>query len=174
MTDHLALAEKALHGSEQKKWAACLIAARYVGERQNGWAQELADRLGYTDVSRISDLADAGKARKALRMKASEVYKFRISVFTFCHKVIKQGNDPHLVALVLKEILEEVPRPKMKDVTDILAGTFNVPTREPTAGTWLKTLDRMVSWGAQKIDHQHRKEWDEHTAGIRRILKGIK
>lgn len=173
MIDPLDLAEKALHGSERHKWAACLIAARYVGERYPNWSRDLADRMGYTDVSRISDLADAGKARKAMKMKACDVYRFRISVFTFCWKIIKSGNDPSDVAVVLEEILEEIPRPKMSDVTNNLAGKFGVPLREPTAQTWLKALDRMVSWGARKIDHKYREEWDAATKTIREILKDM-
>ena len=171
MTDHLDLAENALRAGEARKWIACLICARYIGERINGFAQELADRMGYNDVSRISDLADAGRARKALRMKAKDVYRFRISVFTYCWKVIQQGNDPHLVKLALLDMLEEWHRPKMKDVTDALAGMFDMPPKEITAQSWLKTLDRMVSWGEQKLDHEDKTAWFASTKIQREILR---
>lgn len=174
MINYIDLAEQALHGSERHKWAACLIAAHNVGKRNNGWAQELADRMGYNDVSRISDLADAGRARKALRMKAKDVYRFRISVFTYCWKVIQQGNDPHLVKLALLDMLEEWHRPKMKDVTDALAGMFDMPPKEITAQSWLKTLDRMVSWGEQKLDHEDKTAWFASTKIQREILRRYK
>ncbi len=169
--NYVDIAERALLSGEQGRWKAALIASTQIGEYKHGFAQELASRMGYSDVSRISDLADAGRARRALKMPAREVLKFRLSVYTFCWRVLQAGAEPEAVREVLYDFIEEFDRPKMKDVTDALSATFGVPIREYTATSWLKTLDRLVSWGASKVDHVHREEWNRATSAIRKILK---
>jgi hypothetical protein len=92
-------------------------------------------------------------------------------VFTFCNRVLRSGASPEAVKEVLYDFLEEFDRPKMKDVTDALSVTFGVPFREYTAKNGLRDLDKLVSWGASKVDHVHRIEWDKATKTIREILK---
>jgi hypothetical protein len=170
--DYITLAEKALRGSEQSKWTACLVSACMVGEYYHGYARSLAEKMGY-EVSRISDFADAGRARKALKMPFRDVSMFSIGCFTHSWKVIKSGVAPEDLREFLYEIITELGnRPNDHQVKELMNGRFDIPVREPTAKTWLKMLDRLVSWGASKVDHVHRSEWDNATKTIREILKG--
>lgn len=167
---HLDLATRHYFASEDERWKTCLIAAAHVGEHQNGFVRELANELGFRDVSRISDFADAGRARKELGLPFRIVRQFRISVFTYCWKVIQAGNDPQEIAQTLLDMLEEWDRFFMADVTEGLAGKFSMPVRELKP---LPLLDKLVTWGAQKVSHQDRPDWDQATQTIRRILSAV-
>jgi hypothetical protein len=167
MKNHLDLATTHYFASEEARWKTCLIAAAHVGEHQNGFSRELANQLGFRDVSRVSDLADAGRARKELGLPFRIVSRFRVSVFTYAWKVINAGHDPQEVSQVLLDMLAEWDRFYMADVTEGLAGHFNMPVRELKP---LPLLDKLVTWGASKVSHKDRPAWDQATQTIRRIL----
>jgi hypothetical protein len=176
MTDYLAAAETALRSSEDRRWVACIICAHKIGTYENGFAQELASRMGYADVSRISQLADAGRAWIKMRPYMGQArnllrQKFRISIYTYCNRIIMKGHAPELIVESLKEMSEEWDRPKDKDVKDGLSGRFGLPPREITTKRLIKYLDELVSWGARKVDHEDRPSWDLSTQTIRRIVR---
>jgi len=169
MTDYLQLAETALRKGEKDKWSACLICAYKVGDHTNGFAHDLADRMGY-EVSRISDFADAGKAWMQLcrYMRVSDRDRFRIDVFTKSYHVIKKGNEPHKVAEVLLDYAQERDKFKMQDVKDALDITFNIPPKEVNP---LRYVEHLESWGERLLDHADRAAWLATTRTQRDIIR---
>ena len=169
MTDnYLDLAAQAIEEGEKSRWKACRCCAKGIGLYKESFAKDLAARTGVS-ASRISDYAQSGRADEALEphMTEEERHSFKPDAFVLCDSLITKGKTAEEVASVLKEILEENPRPTIVEAKDKLSGKFGIPHKEPDPLPHIKFLE---TWGETNMQNP-----TEHAAWLAatRTLRGI-
>ena len=136
------LAVNSYLGSERRRWITCLAAARFVGSYSSE-TLETANRLG-VDASTIENFAAAGKAWRvlSLHMTRQERGQVRISAFTFCWPLFRDGKaDPVQIADIMRDAIAE--NVKTKDLTDRIAAENGKPERKHNP---LVYLNGLFSW----------------------------
>ena len=171
MTDnYLDLAAQSIVKGEQFRWETCKYCALGVGQYKDGFARDLAARTGVS-ASRISDYAQSGRADEALEpyMTEDERHSFKPDAFVLCDSLITKGKTADEVALVLKEILEENPRPTIVEAKEKLSGKFGLPHKEPDP---MKHVTALETWGETNMQNPtDRAAWFATTRVQREWIK---
>lgn len=164
----LSLAADLYQKGDAYRWKFALVAARIVGQYQNGATQELADKINRS-VSRVEDLADAGKAWRVLCHHIPREYRdgHGTSVFTHAWRLLKLGIDSEALADALVEL--EGHRPE--SVKSHLSGFFGLPEREVKPETWKRRMDDLIAHLDKRVMAEERKEWERCTTYLRGLIE---
>jgi len=157
-------------GSERRRWITCLAAARFVGS-YSPETLETATRLRI-DSSTVENFAAAGKTWSVLKsyMTRQDREKLRISVFTFCWPLLRDGQArPEVIAEIMHEAIAE--RVKMKDLTNRIAAECGKSIREQGP---LISLNRLLSWFERSnLPYEKRQAGLAHLRDLRKLIEEV-